>query len=508
MTEDADFFDVIKEQFEKESGLLGLDSKVLTKRNRSILVIYVSHPTDRLFAILESVREAHTPEDGDSPIATLKRRSHRDIFHSAEIRLLLGVLTESQNVNRYSFPKDFFARYTTSVSGAETQIVSNANHVVLGRRGAGKSMLLLYAWHRRKQQDKPSVWIDMQVYSGRDDHGVIADILIDILDQLRGAIREESRHVELAQFLLRPDRNLEDIRKFLPKMRRYLGVFATGGTDLFVFIDDLHVVSEALQPILLDVIYAISRGNRIFLKISAIETLARTYDQRARQGLEIPQDAQNLRLDYNLTTPDKACEQIEAILDAHASYSGLPSIRRLCSSANVLPRLTWVSAGVPRDALNLFSQAINKATAEGRKRVTVSNVNVSASETLSIKLQDFAADASDRKDNLDSLFESITRFCIQEKRKNAFLVEVRSNDDLYSNVMHLVQLRLLHVVSEGITVGKVGRKYIGLILDYGLYTGVRAAQSVDLFNQQTTRVAYKELRALPVFKQNQGSPRL
>ena len=269
-----------------------------------------------------------------------------------------------------------------------------------------------------------------------------------------------------------------------------------------MFIDDLHVVAESLQSILLDVIYAISRGNGIFLKISAIETLARTYDQRTRQGLEIPQDAQNLRLDYNLTTPDKTATQIEAILNAHAIYSGLPSIRRLCSSTKVLPRLTWVSAGVPRDALNLFSQAINKATTEGRKRVTVSNVNVSASETLSIKLQDFATDASDRRDVLDALFESIKQFCIQEKRKNAFLVEVQSNDDLYSNVMHLVQLRLLHVISEGITVGKVGRKYSGLILDYGLYTGIRAAQSVDLFNRQTTRVAYKELRALPIFKQS------
>lgn len=168
-----------------------------------------------------------------------------------------------------------------------------------------------------------------------------------------------------------------------------------------------------------------SRDNGIFLKISAIETLARTYDQGARQGLEIPQDAQNLKLDCNLTTPDKTAAQIEAILNALAAFSGLPSIRRLCSSGSVLPRLTWVSAGVPRDALNLFSQAINKATAEGRKRVTVSNVNVSASETLSIKLQDFAADASEKRESLEELFEAIRRFCVQENRKNAFLVEVQ-----------------------------------------------------------------------------------
>ena len=502
MSEETDILKTIKEQFERESGLEGLASKVVKKSSSRILIIYVFHPTERLFSILESVRKANAHDNGDIPIATLTKGGHSEVFHSAEIRLLLRVLTESQNVNRYSFLKDFFARYTDSISGAETQIISNANHVVLGRRGAGKSMLLLYAWHDRRRHNKPSVWIDMQVYSGRDDHGVISDVLVDILNQIGEILRDDERQKELIQFLGRPELSLGDMRKFLPKMRRYLREFSADRQELFVFMDDLHVVSEILQPKLLDVIYAISRGNGVFLKISAIEILTRTYDQATRQGLEIPQDAQNLRLDYNLTEPDKTAKQIAAILDAHAMYSGLPSIRRLCSSAKVLPRLTWVSAGVPRDALNLFSQAINKATSEGRKRVTVSNVNVAASETITIKLQDFAADASGKREILNELFESIKHFCIQDKRTNAFLVEVKSNDELYGNVMHLVQLRLLHVISEGITVGRVGRKYIGLILDYGLYTGIRAAQSVDLFNRQTTRVAYKELRGLPVFRQN------
>ena len=194
-------------------------------------------------------------------IATLTKRSHYNILDSAEIRLLLRVLTESQNVNRYSFSKNFFARYTNSVSGAETQIVSNANHVVLGRRGAGKSMLLLYAWHDRKRNTKPSVWIDMQVYSGRDDYEVISDVLIEILDQVQEELDYEERHRELEHFLGKPNLSLKEIRIFLPNIRRYLAAFSSSGEDLFVFIDDLHVISESLQPLLLDVLYAISRGN-------------------------------------------------------------------------------------------------------------------------------------------------------------------------------------------------------------------------------------------------------
>jgi hypothetical protein len=67
-------------------------------------------------------------------------------------------------------------------------------------------------------------------------------------------------------------------------------------------------------------------------------------------------------------------------------------------------------------------------------------------------------------------------------------------------VRKLIDLRLLHVINEGITIGEAGRKYLGLVLDYGFYTGIRAARSVDLFNRQTQRVAYKDLRKLPVFE--------
>jgi hypothetical protein len=271
--------------------------------------------------------------------------------------------------------------------------------------------------------------------------------------------------------------------------------------ELFVFLDDFHVVTPTLQPKLLDVIYGISRGNRIFLKVSAIETLTRTFDPVTRIGLEVPHDAQLIRLDYNLTVPDKATQHIQMILDSHAVYCGLPSIRKLCTSNDVLPRLTWVAAGVPRDALNLYAQAMTKAILLNRKQVSVSDVNVAASEALNTKLKDLETDASSEAGNLQALLEDLREFCIKDVRRNAFLLEIRGDDPLYDGVRKLVDLRLLHVINEGITIGEAGRKYLGLILDYGFYIGIRATRSVDLFNRQTQRVAYKDLRHLPVYEQ-------
>jgi hypothetical protein len=107
---------------------------------------------------------------------------------------------------------------------------------------------------------------------------------------------------------------------------------------------------------------------------------------------------------------------------------------------------------------------------------------------------------SPQERSVSLVLEDLKDFCIKQKRKNAFLVEIQNDDPVYQNITKLVDLRLVHVISEGITVGEAGRKFLALILDYGFYTGIRAAQSVDLFNKQTERVTYKELRKLPIFE--------
>jgi hypothetical protein len=154
---------------------------------------------------------------------------------------------------------------------------------------------------------------------------------------------------------------------------------------------------------------------------------------------------------------------------------------------------------VPRDALNLFAQAMTKASLGGSRRVSVSNINIAASESVNTKLRDLESDASGSSEELNAVLERIRDFCVKREKKNALLVEIRPEEPIYQLILKLVDLRLLHVINEGISVREAGRKYLALILDYGFYIGVRAAKSVDLFNRQTGKVAYKDLRKLPVF---------
>jgi len=488
------------------SGLTNVKYKIEDKPSGPVLTIRVAYPTERLFETLEAARESAAEAENELPLATLERDPQGNLIQRPEGQMLLRTIAESLNINRHSYDEDFYERYTRSVFGAESQIVSSANHVVYGRRGAGKSMLLLYALHEREQKrGAESVWLDMQVYARRKDHGVITDVLEAILEEIGSKLNAPTEQLSCRDALRAPHLSIADIRALLPEVRRLLGKIGEHGRELFLFLDDFHVVDEELQPVVLDVLYSIARGNRIYLKLSAIETLTRLYDSAGHIGLEVPHDTQVIRLDYNLTIPDRATEHLETILNSQAQFCGLPSIRRLCVSADVIPRLTWVSAGVPRDALYLFSQAMTKASLAGRNRVSVSNVNQAASETLSIKQRDLETDLTRDSGALSRLIEEIREFCVTQERQNAFLVEIGFESDLFEKVRALVDLRLLHVINEGVSVGKAGQKYIALILDYGYYTGIRAAKSVDLFNKQTERVTNKQLRGLPVFRQTAAS---
>jgi hypothetical protein len=495
--------DRLKELFEQQSGLLGVEAEVRERPDGALLAIKVANPSERLFRVLESARHQILLEYGEDVRGTLVRSSKANPLQSAEGRLLLRTLSESLNINRNSFKEDFFARYTKSVSRAEEQIAAAANHVVFGRRGAGKSSLLLYGLHTRSSRALASAWVDMQVYSQRTDIEVAIDIYLELISQIRPQLGTESLADAVASELtsLRANADADEalIRKVLPNVRRALGVFSAEGRDLVVFLDDYHVLARALQPRVLALLYAVTRGNGIFLKLSAIETLTQTWDAVTRSGLQIPHDVQEIKLDYNLTIPEKATEHITSILNAHAIYCGLSSIRSLCTSTDVLSRLVWVAAGVPRDALSIFGQAMTKASLTGGQRVSVSSINLAASETVNVKLKELDTDASGEAASLHALLERLRDFCVKQQRKNAFLIEIRNDDSVFQRVLKLVDLRLLHVINEGISVGEAGRKYLALILDYGFYIGVRAARSVDLFNKQTRKVTYKDLRRLPVF---------
>ena len=500
MTISPSITQTIYNQFVDNSGLTGIEFETKKRGDDEVLVIHLAHPTERLFKILQNAIDSIPEEQKENTLATLKKKSKPNILQSPEGKLLLRTLSESLNINQQSFSKE---RYIKSVFNAEEQIKASGNHIVFGRRGAGKSSLLLYAMNARIESNFPCIWVNMQVYANNTENSVIVEILHDILDQSKGIISNDSERLRLMDRLKEINNEKEiherDILKTLPGIKRLYGSLASHHKNVAIFLDDFHVIDNNLQPRVLSCLYGFSRDNNVFLKISAIETMTKTWDSRKKIGLEIQHDVQTIKLDYNLTTPEKATEHIQSILDAHAEFCGLSTVRLLCVSNDVISRLVWVAAGVPRDALAIFTRAMTKATLTNRKHVSVTNVNQASSEMVNDKLRELNDDIHPDDSELNQLLNNIRDFCIKKNKTNALLVEIVNENTIYQGINRLVDHRLLHVISEGITVRDAGRKYLALVLDYGLYVGSRTARNVELFNKQTQRVDYKELRRLPIY---------
>lgn len=490
------------EAFREKSQFREMRAEVLERPDGEYLVFYVANPTDRFYALLNEALKDLPESNPFKERSTLKKppRTPAQRLALPETQLLRRVLGESLTVTRKTFENDFFARYTPSVLGAEQEITGNANHVVFGRRGSGKSSLLAYLYHTLRPKEVPVAWIAMQPYAQRSDSEAAIDVLIELLEQLESSLAggTDSFVAQLQELRGKSDTEIRTaLQRRVPAMRRLLGRVASSST-MTIFLDDLHVVGDSLQPILLGLLYGMARDNNVFLKISGVEQFTRTWDSTSREGMELRNDLVPIRLDYNLTIPDKSLSHIKGILDAHAAYCGLPDVGYICGKG-VMERLVWVAAGVPRDALSIFAQAITRATVADQRRVSITSINAAASEMAEDKLRDVEKDTTGYHDEERSMLERIKEFCVQEKRKNAFLVEINNDDREYQCVQRLIALRLLHILHEGITPSTAGRRFVALMLDYGFYVGIRAARSVDLFQREPKPLPVQELRRLPIF---------
>ncbi len=490
----------------KSLNQIRLDYTIKDRVDGPYLVFQVVLPSEHIFRAL---RNAQKKLDEDHPFkdrATIQKRGGKghDRIQLPETRLLRSVLSESLTVDEHTFGDGFFTRYIPSVFGYEEQVISENNYLVYGRRGSGKSSLLGFAMHHRKDDDRPYAWITMQPYASRDDIQVSIDVFANVLSQLSECVGDGKAFAKLNQ-LLDDMSEMDDsvackaFTRLLPRISREIGNASNSSSDIVIFIDDIHVLSPSFQPKLLGHLYSISRGKRCYLKISGIEQFSRPWNTEDQIGLESPHDALILKLDSNLTMPEKSKTHIESILDAHAKFCGLPSVGYICGD-DVLSRLVWVAAAVPRDALHLFAQAITRASSQDRKKVSITSINLAASEITEHKLRDVEKDHSEEPSPTRDILEQLKDFCIRTKRQNAFLLEIKNDDAGFACVQDLIALRLVHVLHEGITPHEAGRRYQALMLDYGFYVGIRAARSVDLFQKTPEAPSAKELRGLPVFK--------
>ena len=191
-------------------------------------------------------------------------------------------------------------------------------------------------------------------------------------------------------------------------------------------------------------------------------------------GVELSQDVEEISLDRTLEDLGATQDFLWHMLKSIAEKAGITDLEEHFNP-EALEALTLVSGGVPRDFLNILVNAIEVARSSQRTRwLTPTQIYKGAGRlTYTTKLKNLKVDSGSDEEGLERLFVDLLRFCLQEKRKTAFLIsqdEAQERPEGHELIQQLMDFKLIHVVEPDTSAasGRPGR-YEAYTLDFSLF---------------------------------------
>ena len=285
--------------------------------------------------------------------------------------------------------------------------------------------------------------------------------------------------------------------------------------DSFLILDDLYHLRRAEQPLVVDYLHSIAKGNRLWLKIGTIKHRSNWYVHGAPPlGMKLGDDADEIDLDLTLEKYSIAKQFLHKILANLSRSIGLPEKLDFLTDTG-LDRLVLASGGVARDFLAIFRRSVSAAKERGGasargKRIGAEDVNAAAGEYEPTKREEFKRDTyDDEKSTLDTEFQSVRQFCLETANCNCFLIDKEIRDKRVDAIHELVDLKLLHLIRSRVTVNtRQGRIFEAYMLDLSQYAGARKKRDLELieFWSESSRDQLRKVSLIYLERGNKVSP--
>ena len=260
----------------------------------------------------------------------------------------------------------------------------------------------------------------------------------------------------------------------------------------------MYFIPQKDQPDVLAYLHQLVKGLEIWLKVGGVEHRLNPFvEGDPPKGLQPHQDAGFIRLDATLGDFKHTQEYLEGILQGALNDVNVDLEAMLTDTGR--ERLVLASGGVPRDYLNLAAASLRRSTKRDdapnrpRNRVNAEDVNEVAPDFLEQKEQELALDADPGDvERLRDRFNDVVTFCVNENRRNVFLVEATKlrETEWGRDIAALKELRFIHNVAN-LTVKSgspryTGRRYEAFVLDISAYAGsrVRKIEMIDFWTSE------------------------
>jgi hypothetical protein len=382
---------------------------------------------------------------------------------------------------------------------------ASRHQLIYGRRGVGKTALLVESKRLAERNGHITVWINAQIVRGFNPNEAflfLAERILDSILKTAGSSRSTAfSGLQLSRDEIRTLRHEDDVTErkishLVADLNTVLrSVLRRDLLELVVYIDDFYLYPSATQPRLLDLSAALLRDCNGWLKLASIERLTRTYEPSSRIGLEIPHDA--TKIDLDVTLEDTAAAQLflETVLSHYTATAGLSNPASI-AKVEALGRLVLASGGVPRDYLNLFSDSIIVAR-ENRsqaREIGKEDVAAAAGRSSRSKKRDLDLDVSSEESIV--LLEAIGRVSDSIKGAGFTYFRVNSAEKMlagYEILSRLVDLRFIHLIQSTLSdKHSPGMKYEAYVLALSEYTDIRLKRGLQVLDLEAGRWTHRQ----------------
>jgi hypothetical protein len=404
--------------------------------------------------------------------------------------------------------------YVQDARASLSTITASRHHLVFGRRGAGKSALMMEARRQVSAEGAVISWTNIQTLRLETPQRIFLFIMDDIFSSVIAqrqmvsvrsglALTLSEMHEQIRTLLAKDTTSLDEAQRMVPRAQRALSQYlAVEGVRVFSFVDDFYYVPRDTQPLLLDMVHGAVRDSNIWLKIASIRHLTNWWQASPPMGLQSGQDADLIDLDVTLQDPEKASLFLEGILAEYARRVGISSLSRVFTRA-ALDRLVLASGAVPRDYMVLAVSAINRTRRRPNARATgVQDVNQAAGDAASSKIQELEEDMAMNSGVAERTLETLRKvrsFCLDEEQFTYFLVGYRDKEQfpkLYSLLTDLMDVRMIHLVDSGVSdAHQAGSRFEAYMLDLSQFSGSRLKQRISVLDFEDGHFVSKQTRS-------------
>ena len=189
-------------------------------------------------------------------------------------------------------------KYVRDLAGNLNSVKAPRHHLIFGRRGVGKTALLVEAKRLLEKEENLVFWSNLQTLRNFDAVGAFLEIASRLCDlpslthQERRSSALSLRKAEATQSRIGNLRGRQatpaDVQPVVADVHDILRVLsAEQGGHVYLFIDDIHYMNRSHLPLLLDMLHALTRDNRVWIKAAGIRHQCKWFSDNPQLGFNL-----------------------------------------------------------------------------------------------------------------------------------------------------------------------------------------------------------------------------